>query len=275
MILIMKINEIWRDIPGFENDFQISNLARVRSCGRYITDSIGRTKYYKSKILSQYIDVGGYYSVKFHNRPKGYSKSLKVHRLMCAAFLGLDLNSDLVVDHKDGNKLNNDLSNLEPVTVAENNSRARKMHPNFRPGGTPHFTIDDVVKIKEMYASGKYSQMKIAELFKVHVRYINNVVNNKTQTNVFKKHHDKRDVLYVGERFSNPNWQDGELGVNSKISNLQAKEIRLKWINGEKQNVLAMEYGICKQCISLLIRNRTYKDNNYVYVDKKNAYFLK
>lgn len=267
-------NEIWRDIPGFEGDFQVSNHARVRSCDRYITDSIGRTKFYPSKILSQFIDVGGYYTVKLHNRPMGYSKSLKVHRLVCAAFKGFDMQSNLVIDHIDGNKLNNDLSNLEPVTVAENNNRARLLNPNYRPGGVPHFVEEDVIKIKELYNSGKYTQVQIAEMYGVKLRFVNNVINGKTQVLCFRKNRENRSVKYTKSRWKDSHWQDGELGVNSKITNEQAKEIRLKWLSGIKQNVLADEYGVCKQSISLIIKNKTYKDKNYVFESKKNVHFI-
>lgn len=266
--------EIWRDIPGFEGDFQVSNHARVRSCDRYITDSIGRIKFYPSKILSQYIDIGGYYTVKLHNRPRGYSKSLKVHRLVCAAFMGLDLKSDLVVDHIDGNRLNNCLFNLEPVTVAENNNRARLLNPNYRPGGVPHFVEEDVVKIKELYKSGRYTQSQIADMYNVELRYINNVINGKTQISCFRKSKYTRGVRYTKSRWKNPNWQDGELGINSKIKNEQAREIRIKWLSGVKQNALAVEYGLSKQSISLIIRNKTYRDDMYVFENKKKAYFI-
>ena len=64
---------------------------------------------------------------KQHISPKGYKKTnidkvpLLVHRIVMEAFKG---KSDLTVDHIDGNKLNNNLSNLEYVTAQENTKRA-------------------------------------------------------------------------------------------------------------------------------------------------------
>jgi len=62
---------------------------------------------------------------------KGFAKTFSTHRLVGMAFLGLDPNSKSkkVIDHKDGNKRNNKLSNLELVTQSENVRRAHANKP--------------------------------------------------------------------------------------------------------------------------------------------------
>ena len=55
--------EIWKDIQGYEGFYQVSNLGRIRSLDRTITDSIGRKRLYKGRILKQMIDGSGYFEV--------------------------------------------------------------------------------------------------------------------------------------------------------------------------------------------------------------------
>lgn len=89
------MNEVWKDIDGYEGTYQISNLGRVQNNGH---------------ILVPFDNGNGYLTVGLskHSRVKKY----KVHRLVAMAFLDNPFcQSD--VNHKDGNKHNNDVSNLE------------------------------------------------------------------------------------------------------------------------------------------------------------------
>jgi hypothetical protein len=109
----------------------------------------------------------------------GKRKRFHLHVLMAVAFLGLDLRShgtsnfSLQVDHKDNNKRNNRLDNLEIVTKQENLTRAWKngcyKNNGFASKGRPKnslrkFSSDDVVKIKSLKEAG-LSYRKIAEKF--------------------------------------------------------------------------------------------------------------
>lgn len=109
----------------------------------------------------------------------GKRKRFHLHVLMAVAFLGLDLRShgtsnfSLQVDHKDNNKRNNQLDNLEIVTKQENLTRAWKngcyKNNGFASKGRPKnslrkFSSDDVVKIKSLKEAG-LSYRKIAEKF--------------------------------------------------------------------------------------------------------------
>ena len=109
----------------------------------------------------------------------GKRKRFHLHVLMAVAFLGLDLRShgtsnfSLQVDHKDNDKRNNRLDNLEIVTKQENLTRAWKngcyKNNGFASKGRPKnslrkFSSDDVVKIKSLKEAG-LSYRKIAEKF--------------------------------------------------------------------------------------------------------------
>lgn len=101
------MKEIWKDIKGYEGLYQISNLGRVKSlCYQH-----GKTP----KILKQAKDYDGYCLVSLSKNGKHITA--KVHRLVAEAFIG---HSDLQINHKDENKSNNNLSNLEYCTPKYN-----------------------------------------------------------------------------------------------------------------------------------------------------------
>lgn len=110
--------EEWKDIEGYSN-YQVSNKGRVRSKQRTI-EQYGHKKNYKrtipGKILKPRRQNGGYLLVWLSY--KGEKKALTVHRLVATAFIGK--NDKLDVNHKDGNKQNNCVENLEFVTRSEN-----------------------------------------------------------------------------------------------------------------------------------------------------------
>ena len=118
-----KNTEIWKDIPNYEGIYQVSSLGNVKSLAREI---LLRGKYpfiSKEKILKTSKDGNGYYHLNLCKN--GNRKSMKVHVLVAIAFLGHipDGTHRIVPDHKDGDKSNNNLSNLELITQRENIER--------------------------------------------------------------------------------------------------------------------------------------------------------
>lgn len=102
--------EIWKDIPGYEGFYQASNLGRVKSVTRIITDKHGILRKLYGTILHQYIGTNKYYQVNLS--VNGKMKTEKVHKLIGLAFLPKE-NPTYEINHKDENKLNNKANNLE------------------------------------------------------------------------------------------------------------------------------------------------------------------
>ena len=105
--------EIWRDIPGYEGIYQVSNLGRIKSLPRIIICSNGYKKNYGSKILKFSSDKNGYSKVALCKFCK--QRSFLVHRLVAELFVP-NPNNYSEVNHKDENKSNNCSNNLEWCT---------------------------------------------------------------------------------------------------------------------------------------------------------------
>lgn len=111
------MEEIWKDIKGYEGLYQISNLGRVKSLARVIFEIDGKERVSKEKILQSKRISSGYRAVILYKDGKG--KTMYIHRLVAQAFL-YNGNNYTDVNHKDGNKENNTLANLEWVTRSYN-----------------------------------------------------------------------------------------------------------------------------------------------------------
>ena len=114
------MDEEWRDISGFNGNYQISNFGRVKSKERVVSNSV-RTYVKEEQILRTQTMKSGYKCVVL--REAGKKKLLKIHRLVATAFISNPDNLPCV-NHIDGNKTNNFVGNLEWCTVEYNNKHA-------------------------------------------------------------------------------------------------------------------------------------------------------
>lgn len=114
--------EVWEDIEGFEN-YQISNLGRVKSKERYTKIKNGVMSLRKEKILKLSHNKKGYAQTVLYKNKKPIT--VKIHRLVAQAFIPNPENKPQV-NHKDGNKDNNFVNNLEWLTDKENKQHAIK-----------------------------------------------------------------------------------------------------------------------------------------------------
>lgn len=113
------MQEIWKDIKGYEGLYQISNFGRVKSLD-HLKRWGAKTILHKGKILKQQIiKTNGYFSVALSKKSK--AKRYLVHRLVAQAFVE-NLKNYNVINHKDENKLNNNATNLEWCSYNYNNN---------------------------------------------------------------------------------------------------------------------------------------------------------
>ena len=102
------MEEIWKDIQGYEGLYRVSNLGRVKSFHKA-----------KEHILSPGKDKDGYFQVQLYKN--GINKMRKVHRLVAQAFIS-NPNNLPQINHKDENKQNNNVDNLEWCTNEYNHN---------------------------------------------------------------------------------------------------------------------------------------------------------
>jgi hypothetical protein len=114
--------EIWKDIEGYESLYQVSNLGRVKSLERVVGCGNKMIRV-NEKIRKLNPNGNGYLNLLLHK--EGVKKAFRVHRLVAEAFIP-NPNNLPEVNHKDGDKLNNTVDNLEWCTKSHNETHARK-----------------------------------------------------------------------------------------------------------------------------------------------------
>lgn len=115
--------EVWKDIPGYEGAYQVSNTGFVRSLPRTFVNTRGERRNLPGKILDYRKARHGYAMASLYRQMK--FKNFKVHRLVAAAFLET-VEGKTEVNHKNFDKTDNRVENLEWVNRIENVSHAIK-----------------------------------------------------------------------------------------------------------------------------------------------------
>lgn len=111
------MEETWKDAYGYEDILKVSNKGRIYRKSRYVNNNGTQVKR-KGRMASLYVGGSGYYYVNIS--VKGKRKNLRVHRVVLQTFQPIDNYEEMTVNHKDGEKLNNNLDNLEWMTLKEN-----------------------------------------------------------------------------------------------------------------------------------------------------------
>ena len=146
------MEEIWKDIVGFQDKFSVSNLGRVKSKAREVNNHTGII-HKGDYILKQSLNRKGYSIVYLDEN--GKTKIKTVHRLVANAFID-NPNNKPQVNHIDGNKQNNKVDNLEWVTNQENQIHAVKMglnnHSLYDSGRPKKAVLQIDIKSKEIIA---------------------------------------------------------------------------------------------------------------------------
>jgi hypothetical protein len=128
------MNEIWKDIPNYEGLYQISNLGRVKSLPKNASN-----QYTTERILKPSQPKNDYCRVILTRNKK--HKSFYIHRLVASVFIP-NPNNYLVVNHKDENKHNNKVDNLEWCTPYYNQTYGTKNIRSALKRKTPIYQYD-------------------------------------------------------------------------------------------------------------------------------------
>ena len=176
------IKEEWKDVEGYEGFYQISNLGRIKSLGGWC----GTAKR-KERIRSTSLTHDGYEKVRLNYQ--GKDKTKRIHRLVAEAFIPNPENKD-TVNHIDGNKRNNSVSNLEWVDRSEQMIHAYKMGLKKSRIGSHNsnakLTDEEVREIRKSYIpySKEFGTVALANKYGVTNRVIGLIVKNKAYKNI-------------------------------------------------------------------------------------------
>lgn len=164
----LKPREVWKEHPEF-TDYAISNMGRVKRVTPYKTGR-GDKNIRQGKLLSLCKNKWGYLFVCL--RKNGFKKMDKVHRFVLETFIG-PCPKNHECNHKDGDKKNNKLSNLEWTTKSENLKHAYRIglkKTTFVKGeqnGSSKLKEFEVLQIRKLLSEGNLTQRKISQIFKV------------------------------------------------------------------------------------------------------------
>lgn len=171
----------WKPIPGFEDTYEISDYGVVRRT----SDGKNRPT---GSIVRHGCDKYGYERVQLWNSKERFVKGFAVQRLVMLAFVG-ELPDGQEVNHKDGNKANNHVSNLEYVTHRENIIHSfRELNrietvPRGERAAHAKLTEPQIIQIRERAAKGE-TRRALGEEFKVSHVAITQIVLRRTWTHV-------------------------------------------------------------------------------------------
>lgn len=148
------MDEIWKDIEGYEGDYQVSNLGRVKSLPKKCWNGKGYW-FRDGRILIPVKSKKGYLNVWCRK------KIFKVHRLVANAFIPNPQNLPQV-NHIDGNKTNNSVTNLEWVTNLDNMRHSCKVLGRKYKTGKNHHNSRPVLQLKNGIIIGEFDNLNEA-----------------------------------------------------------------------------------------------------------------
>lgn len=226
---------IFKDIPGYEGIYSISECGQVKSLPRLIKSKTGNY-YSKEKIIKLSIGTTGYYF--FNVCINGKAKSVAIHKMVALTFIG-SRPENMDIRHLDGNKLNNHISNLCYGTRQQNIEDTQR-HGNFKITNKK-LSEKDIIKIRK----SKISYKELAKKYNVKINTIKHVRSNISWFDKFGK--IERNI------------KRNENHPMAKLSNLQVRKI-LK--SNKKYKDIAIKYNVSYSSIEKIKRWYTWMIKN-------------
>lgn len=162
-------------VVGFEGLYVVSSQGEIKSVERVVYGKKKQTV--REKVIGQFDNGHGYKTVRLWK--DGKQKIAYVHRIVLEAFVGSALGNDAC--HNDGDRANNDLSNLR-LDTRSNNHADKLIHgtmPNGEMARAAKLTADKVVSIRMRLSHGA-EQKEMADLFSVSQPTISDIATRRT-----------------------------------------------------------------------------------------------
>lgn len=249
MSTFSKVNhEHWRDIPGYEHLYQVSDLGRIKRLPRIVAKRGTNGYRVSERILSPTPNKKGYLRTTL--RIGKEIKSYLVHRLVLLAFVGpCPVGKETC--HGDGNSANNVLSNLRYDTK-EANEGDKKTHGTDNSGSRQWQSVLNEEKVLEIrtkfFDANGIDQKDLAEEYGVHQTTIHEVLSRKNWRHVGGP--DCSAILK--QRYS-------ESKYKSKITRHDEGEMVSMRREGWPQQDIANKFGVSAVTVSRVLKRHGLK----------------
>lgn len=175
------MEEIWKDIKEHECLYCVSSFGRLKRNSGIIIRKTGSKVFIKGGFLKSRINYLGY--VLFHLKIKNKSYVKSIHRLVAQAFIPNPENKPQV-NHKDGNKQNNCVDNLEWVTSKENIKHSWENKLNWSYKGEDHknskLSEENVLNIRSEYKPFVCTHQMLATKYKISKHTVRDIIRRKS-----------------------------------------------------------------------------------------------
>lgn len=218
--------EIWKEVPGYEGYYEVSDQGRVKSLARKILRIDGHYCSVSGRIMKLKRDSGGYSCCKLSKN--GKKRDFLAHRLVLVAFVG-PCPAGHESCHRDGNPANNSLDNLYWGTKLQNSQDSFRHGTRVKgeTNGRSVLTEKDVREIIGMLKQGIRSHAEISEIFGISERHVRRIRNRKRWKHL-------TDV---------PTFRRGEGSVKYKLNEDDVRDIRRR-SGTESTRFLAEKFGV-------------------------------
>lgn len=171
----------WKSVKDYEGVYEVNKKGIVRRLDRTITNKNGIAILLKGCLnISQSLSLG-------YPRVSLLGRSEKVHRIVATAFLD-NSNNFNQVNHIDGNKLNNNVENLEWCTGKQNVAHAYENGLRSPTKGIIHgmskLSEKEVLNIRQLALEGRLKNYEIADMFNINTSTITKIVKRRTWNHI-------------------------------------------------------------------------------------------
>lgn len=238
----------WVEILEFEGLYEVSDTGLVRSKRRIVTNGkLNGNLTINEKLLKMDLSAA-YPRVTLSKEGKTYRFS--VHRLVAQAFIPNPDNKPMV-NHKNGNKLDACVENLEWVTASENCKHALDTQLATPVKGENHgcaiLTEKQVLEMRQLYDETEMTHQQIANLFGVDRRSASEVISSVSWKHLPPSKNKSRKMPL------------GKDHHNSLINEETARKVKCLLLQGQKPKQISEELGISRDIVYDIKRQKTWK----------------